>query len=431
MKISRENLEKLIQISNNESISRRVKARLEIILLKYENLSNSAIAKRISVSRPTIIKWLDTYQKYGLEALLYKGQRAPLGHKQTVKQALQSHSEKHTNKITQKQISKALGLSTATVSLALTRDPKIAPETQKRVIDYARLNGYKLEYSGRALSALRWNQKPRQLNIAYVNISRKYASHPNHKILRGIKRASEQIEYNLSEFYLDEQGNVERLKKVLYAQGISGLILGFMHKEFEGFVSSLIEYANEMKLPIATCIWYHEKVLRISPEIPNLIEYCLQKVKESGYQKIGMISKPKPSIALSSFVDFYSFLDFPSDTYIPPFEDDNADSELIKWVDVNQPQVIIGRDHHYRRLIELGIQIPKQVNFLSMEKKDDGSQIAGYSLNFEQYGEMCIWQIDLKIRHMDYYFPNFDTHISLGPTWCPGNSFIPQSKNSI
>ena len=45
--------------------------------------------------------------------------------------------------ITIKDIAKALGLSTSTVSRALRDSYEISPETKERVIEYAKENNYK------------------------------------------------------------------------------------------------------------------------------------------------------------------------------------------------------------------------------------------------------------------------------------------------
>src|SRR5436189_5870703 len=61
--------EELVRLTRSSSVRAGLAQRSRIVLLAAEGLSNTAIAERVGVSRPTVIGWRDRYQVQGLAGL--------------------------------------------------------------------------------------------------------------------------------------------------------------------------------------------------------------------------------------------------------------------------------------------------------------------------------------------------------------------------
>ena len=61
--------EELVRLTRSSSVRAGLAQRARIVLLAAEGLSNTAIAKRVEASRPTVIGWRDRYQAHGLAGL--------------------------------------------------------------------------------------------------------------------------------------------------------------------------------------------------------------------------------------------------------------------------------------------------------------------------------------------------------------------------
>src|SRR3954453_17002007 len=61
--------EELERLTRSSSVRAGLVQRARIVLLAADGLSNTAIAERVGVSRPTVISWRDRYQARGVEGL--------------------------------------------------------------------------------------------------------------------------------------------------------------------------------------------------------------------------------------------------------------------------------------------------------------------------------------------------------------------------
>lgn len=129
------------------------------------------------------------------------------------------------------QVADAAGVSKSAVSLALRDDPRLAPETRRRVQQIAEQMGYrKNPIVASLMSQLRASQTPRfQANFALINCS------PNRQLFdgpafaefrRGIRERADQNGYGVEEFWAEEPGvPLGRLRQILHARSIKGILV--------------------------------------------------------------------------------------------------------------------------------------------------------------------------------------------------------------
>jgi len=133
---------------------------------------------------------------------------------------------------TMHEIAERAGVGKATVSLALRDDPRLRPETRRRIQKLAAKMGYRTNATVAALMAqLRASRTPKyQSTLGFLNVS------PNPKPLTGLNTFHEWVKgchdravklgYGLDAFWLHEPGiSPARLAGILESRNIRGLII--------------------------------------------------------------------------------------------------------------------------------------------------------------------------------------------------------------
>jgi LacI family transcriptional regulator len=133
-------------------------------------------------------------------------------------------------------VARAAGLSTGGVSYALRGHPSIPAATVERVRRVAVELGYRPDLRIRSLMATIRRGRPlaerETLALVWVNTPRKLAKLPLHlqqfaqSILQGASQRAGQLGCAIDQFWLDDyEMRPERLRKILLARGISGVIV--------------------------------------------------------------------------------------------------------------------------------------------------------------------------------------------------------------
>lgn len=129
------------------------------------------------------------------------------------------------------RVAEAAGVSKSSVSLALRDDPRLAPETRRRVQEIASRMGYRKNPIIASLMAqLRVSHTPKfHANFALINCSSNrmiFDSPTFAEFRRGIREHADKAGYGVDEFWTEEPGvRLERLRQILHARNIKGLIL--------------------------------------------------------------------------------------------------------------------------------------------------------------------------------------------------------------
>lgn len=121
------------------------------------------------------------------------------------------------NKITIKQIAKALGVSISTVSKALNDSYEISIETKNRIQEYAKKHNYKPNLLALSLQ----NRKTKNIGVLVPNILNSFFA----RVLRGIEKVATEKGYNIitcitNESYVKEVNTIETLS--------NGILDGFI-----------------------------------------------------------------------------------------------------------------------------------------------------------------------------------------------------------
>jgi len=165
--------------------------------------------------------------------------------------------------ITLQQIARAAGCSLATVSYALRDDPRIRPETRKRVQLVAEQLGYRPNPRFSALMSHIRKSRPVAAGerIAFVWVHTPRAESAKDPFLRrvflGAKARAEALGYGLEQFWTSERGMSDRrLSEVMKSRGIVGVLLSPVMHEAE--VTLDLEWACFAPAVIGSARWNPE-----------------------------------------------------------------------------------------------------------------------------------------------------------------------------
>lgn len=122
--------ERLSRLTRSSSVRAGLAQRARIVLLAADGVSNTAIAERVGVSRPTVISWRDRYLAWGiagLEAERRPGRPRTIDHAEIVVATLSPPPKKlGVTHWSTRLLARHLGISDATVAKAW-RDYGIQP----------------------------------------------------------------------------------------------------------------------------------------------------------------------------------------------------------------------------------------------------------------------------------------------------------------
>lgn len=198
--------------------------------------------------------------------------------------------------VTMKTVAEQAGVTQATVSMCLANNPRIPPETRKRICAIAEKLGYQPNPYVSALMRVRRQGKTQRDRpiIALVNglesdtAWRNSSAQTVRQMREGAIERAASRGYRTEEFWLHQQGmTAERFSKMLHARGIHGLLLGPL----------------AIGSPAPQLLWQHFTAVRLGVPLPDLTvtSVCndhffssLQVARECwnlGYRRPGLVMR--------------------------------------------------------------------------------------------------------------------------------------------
>ncbi len=200
------------------------------------------------------------------------------------------HMNEEKGYVTMEDLAREAGVSQPTVSRALRGDPRISEETKRKVKEAASKLGYQPDPTLSALMVYRSGKRPAgdRGKIAIINLTLNKRMEIGKHIdlalkLNGIERQAHTLGYGTEIFSLGpNREDQRRLSRILYAQGVRGVIVSPQPKGFPAL--------NDFD-------WKHFSAVALgySIESPHLhyvaqdqrTELLYEKLRELGYRRIG------------------------------------------------------------------------------------------------------------------------------------------------
>jgi LacI family transcriptional regulator len=336
-----------------------------------------------------------------------------------------------STRVTQRDIALKAGVSHVTVSLALRHDPGIPEKTRRRIEKIAAALGYSPDPMLTALSSYRQQKRPAayHANIAWLVNSPVAGSKGVGDFLcyyEGAKARAAQLGYVLEEINLVEYADFNRLRRLLEARNITGLILSPSLPTGAEFRFDLARYC-------AIRLGYSYRYPFLNTVANSQFRTALltmQKVAAMGYQRIGTILTEDVDERtswhfLGGYLAGQHFV--PKRNWISPFYN-SPDTELapavLDWINREKIDCFIAagyaRLHH--DLLALGLDIPGKVGYANTQVAEGDDFFSGMHQNPRQIGVAAVNLLISMMHANETGVPAIPAHVLIEGTWHEGKT---------
>jgi LacI family transcriptional regulator len=291
-------------------------------------------------------------------------------------------------RITLKDVAAAAGVHYSTVSLALRNHPRISPEVRRKVTTTAERLGYTPDPMLAALNAYRvahYKRGSRSV-LAYLTGLPGRDDYLNAYTPRsyweGAQARAAQLGYKLEHFWVREPGFTdERWSQILFSRGIRGVLLG----SFPGDLPALnFEWERFCTVRISQSP-HSPRVDTVSHNQMQVVRLAMQKVREHGYRRPGLVLYPlsdERSSQLWSAGYLVAQQQWPAGSRVPALQNAWSKAALTSWLTEHRPDVVMCNVNHLAVwLRELGWKVPDELGFVDLNLQGTRTAFAGVYQN--------------------------------------------------
>ncbi len=349
----------------------------------------------------------------------------------------------NTTSVSMREIAQTAGVSVSAVSLALRNSPKISSERRDAIHKIARQMGYR---SDPRISELmvhlrvaRADRAPSNIAFIIPELTREQVQHypPIIGMLAGVREIAKSVGFGVDVFYLADPGmSTRRLRSILVARGIRGVI-------FAPFASGVARVDFDLAGFSAATAGYSivsPRLHRACPDYLQMMDELIESATRLGHRRLGLVMTYNEGgighkLFTSSFLYYQSKI--PSSDRIPILPKPQISHEhLGAWVKKHDPDVIISAASVYHLLREIGVRIPEDVCFASIDRSEPPVDATGadhrYPLVGEEAFQLVLSQLNLNITGEpdDPKVLMVDSHQREGYTLIPPNERPSRRKKS-
>ncbi len=308
------------------------------------------------------------------------------------------------------RIAAEVGVSTATVSMALRGHASISAATRARVLAAAEALGYRPDPRFSALMEFLRSRKeaPFHAVIAFVHdydtAGRYLRLRTPSEFFNGARERGRRLGFQLEPFWARESGlTLPRLAKILRARGIPGAILTSpratsfpFHEDLADLAVAVVGYTSWTPQYCRACNNQHHSMT-----------LALQSLEARGYRRIGLaLSSQDDADAehnwLSAYLGFHHGL--PANRRPPPLLGPESDifttNALSRWLSTAKPDCVIGHTNPLLdRLLATGIRIPDEMGFATLDifERDDHLPVSGIEQHSAEVGAAAMDMVTSQI----------------------------------
>lgn len=329
--------------------------------------------------------------------------------------------------ITLRALAAKCGVSSATISRALSGHPNVKAEVRQRVIEIAQLHGYKRNQLVSNLMAHVRGDRTRHFigNLAIVHIPS--VKQPTivpmqQRIIAGATERAAELGFHIDVFRLGaDESSPESLGRVLRARGVLGVVFlqpnsndttaGF---PWEHFASLHIDY-NSPDLRHHTVSLDHHFTLTAA----------LYRLRKLGYKRAGLfIARHKDERLVHKWsAAFRSFqMNQGGIGTLPVMMSETiTQPELSAWYKRHRPDLIIGHvDQATTWFQQQGIAIPEHLGFFNLNWNERTLPCAGLDLRPELHGIVAAETLAAQIHRNERGLPADPRTVTISGRWVDG-----------
>lgn len=343
------------------------------------------------------------------------------------------------NPPTMQDIASAAGVGKATVSLALRNDPRLRPETRRRIQEVAAQLGYRANATVAHLMAqLRASRTPKyQATLAMLNAAKDPAlvrQVTTFRLwLRGCQRRADQLGYGLDHFWLHEPGlGPTRLIKTLDSRNIRGVLLyavledGTLPKGFE----ALWERVSAVGIGIHDT---HPPLNCASNDQYSTAYHATLELLKRGYRKPAMVINP----TVDGIVDHRFSAGYWSACQTSPLKPsvpifDFAPERMLafqSWFREHRPDAIVCLHPQLRDWLRGMHEGEDTVALVHLDRAEDMHDWAGMDQHSERVGAAAVDMLVGQIHRNETGIPAFARSALVQSSWVEGPLPKPKRKS--
>ncbi len=299
-----------------------------------------------------------------------------------------------------RDVARAAGVSVSAVSLAMRNNPKISAQRRNEILRIADELGYRRDPRITELMEHLRTARPHRTEstiaivIPELNRTELAQFPPIHGLIEGAKQVAAMAGFGVDVLYLVDPGmSLRRVRQILFARGIKGVILapcasGVARMDFDctGLCVATAGYSIVEPRLHRACSNYLQMM-------DELIADCLER----GYRRIGLVMTYNEGgighkLFTSSFLYYQSKLTAGERLPILPKTEINSE-KLLAWIETYRPDVIISAASVFTMLQEIGLRVPRDVAFASIDVSQPPIDAAGADHRYDLVGGEAIKQV--------------------------------------
>ena len=350
------------------------------------------------------------------------------------------------SRITMRDIARASGVSSATVSLALRESPRLREATRNRVHAVARELGYQPNPMAASLAHFRRNSSTKPVHAALAWLSLWPEPRQVRRIQefdlyrRGASETAQKFGYHLDDFIVNERLPPQRLQQILITRNIHGILIppcppsetSIDWRRFDWARFSIIRFDRaSCGLPLFKLV--------TSAQAANAA-LAFSKILENGYRRIGYIGhQTNVRTYLGGFLQAQA-VSLPVEERVPPMllpEDPASEFELEQNVDNNSERFmtwvrewrldsILTESPRALQFIETaGPQFPSSIGLAAVNILDSPID-AGIYQNPEEIGRAAVLAVLSLMSDQAHGVDSIQSEILVKGKWVDGASLPPR-----
>ncbi|WP_309027345.1 LacI family DNA-binding transcriptional regulator [Pelagicoccus enzymogenes] len=333
-------------------------------------------------------------------------------------------------KVSMLDIAKELGISRATVSLALNNSPKVAVATRQSVLDAARRIGYKADpYVSALMAARRHGREPSDAPVlALVIPSREENSWKERynlkRFIEGCQAYALELGFKTELFWIGDRAmTAMRLNQIICSRGIRGAVLISQGQwspklEYEWKDLAIVSFGGRELAPRSD--W-------LSSDYYGNMEEALRILKSQGFSRIGFTMEK-------------SFVFSRHNRWAAAYHMEQAEKELEpidiwqdpsptfegfrEWFVRNQPEAILSIEPYtvLKWVRQLGLQVPEDVSVAAITNVEEGGPVSGIVIDTETCGKLAIDMLLERIHRSESLPYATPRHVTVSGYWNRGET---------
>jgi LacI family transcriptional regulator len=330
---------------------------------------------------------------------------------------------------TLRSLARALRLSHATVSAALSGSGRVKPATVKRVQEAAAAAGYRTN----PLASAVMSEMRRSCNstfrgvLAALDIAEKdrpISSVRYHAdIVRGAADRAAELGFKLETFVVGGDAlPVHRLEMILKTRGIRGVVL------LPAWYEPDVSYLDWSRLAGVYADYAIERpaLHSVYPDHYRAMMMALQHLRTLGYQRPGLFMAPHQDERIqyrwqAAYLAFQANANGIHDV-VPTLKIAGLDSgEFTRWFRQHSPDVVLG---HRTEAIEwmeaAGASVPATHGFVCLNVLMKHRPCAGMDLQPHLVGSLALEQLVAQLHRNEFGLPAVPSATTIAPRWSDG-----------